>query len=299
MTSNLMIYTRMMMTTLNQLHIRPAQSTDRESVIEWCNQLWNGDHDYIDEVWDAWQAEGNLFVGCQPDGAAPVTLLRLRQLSPTEAWFGGLRVHPALQGRGVGRQLIAHAFEWARQRGATTLGYMTETANERMHHLGAALGFRHLGTTAWHTVAAITPRAAAVTHDAELVDLAHAPNLAAQGGLYFYGWAVQRLTIERLRQHAAAAELLVNTTGSAWLIHEMQADDLRYISHAEGNAAELRELIAHVFTSDTIRVMCPIWHNTPLAEMAQELGFAFADEQYSIFAANVATGDSHELPELH
>jgi GNAT superfamily N-acetyltransferase len=280
-----MIYTPMMMTkTANRLSLRPARAADREPTVAWCDTLWDGQPDYIRHTWEHWQAEGNLLVGIQPPADDPVALLRMRLLSPNEAWFGGLRIHPRLQGQGIGRQLIAFAFEWARARGAATLGYMTETVNERMHHLGAALGFRRAGGINWHDLAPFDATPAAIQRDPSGIALDQAANLRAQAGLYFAGWAVQRLTPDRLAHHAAAGELIRDANSGAWMILEEQSADLIYVSHAEGAAAELRGLLAWAGRAHPdCGLAAPLWEGTPHLALAHELGWRPTGEAYSIF----------------
>ncbi|HYF64552.1 MAG TPA: GNAT family N-acetyltransferase [Herpetosiphonaceae bacterium] len=266
------------------LSLRPARAADRDPAVAWCDTLWDGQPDYIRSTWDHWQAEGNLLVGVEPPADDPLALLRMRQLSPGEAWFGGLRIHPRLQGRGVGRQLIAFAVEWARARGARTLGYMTETSNARMHHLGAALGFGRPGGIIWHDLAPAGAPAAEIERDPGRIDLGLAANLRAQGGLYFTGWAVQRLDRARLDRHAAAGQLVALSGGQAWAIIEEQAPDLLYVSHAEGGADDLRALLAWAARARPgAGLSSPLWEGTPHLALARELGWRPTGEAYSIF----------------
>ncbi len=284
-----MIYmpTMMMMTSNNLLHLRPARLADRAPVIGWCNQLWNGEEDYIGEVWDAWQAEGNLFVGTQPPADLPVGLLRMRMLSADEAWFGGLRIHPDLHGRGGGRQLINTAVEWARERGATSLGYMTETANERMHYLGGVMGFNRLGSITWVrlTPASLPHAPTTVQRDPALVDLDHAPNLAAQQGRYVSDWTMRRLTRERLHRHAERGELMINASATAWMILEPDPPRVRYLTHAEGSTSAIQALLAHslALPNTEYGILCPAWDAAPLQVQCLALGFADGQEYYSLF----------------
>ncbi|MBA3470101.1 MAG: GNAT family N-acetyltransferase [Herpetosiphonaceae bacterium] len=276
-----------MMTINNLFHLRPVRPADREPIVGWCNLLWDGQEDYIGEVWDAWLAEGNLFVGTLPPAADPVALLRLRMPSASEAWFGGLRVHPDLHGRGGGRQLITTAVAWAHERGATSLGYMTETANERMHYLGKMMGFTRLGSISWARITAdvLPPAMAAVQHDPSLIDLERTPNLAAQQGRYISDWTVRRLTRERLSRHAARSELLINASATAWLILEADPPRARYLTHAEGSVSEIRALVAHGLNLPNTEhgILCPAWDNAPLQQVCGEIGFVDSTEYYSLF----------------
>ncbi|HEY1012248.1 MAG TPA: hypothetical protein VGE07_06035, partial [Herpetosiphonaceae bacterium] len=76
--------------TEGPLRVRPARAADAPEIFEFCNRLWGGHRDYVLDVWDDWLAEGNLFAATLPgaDDQA-VALLRVRLLSPAEAWFGG------------------------------------------------------------------------------------------------------------------------------------------------------------------------------------------------------------------
>lgn len=278
----------MMTNIADTLRLRPARAADRDPTVAWCDTLWDGQPDYIRTTWDHWQAEGNLLVGIQPPADDPVALLRMRQLSPAEAWFGGLRIHPRLQGQGIGRQLIAFAFEWARTRGAASLGYMTETANARMHYLGETLGFRRVGGIIWHDLAPSAADPAEILRDPARIDLEQASNLRVQGGLYFADWAIQRLDAARLARHAADGELVALPGGQAWAIIEEQAPDLMYVTHAEGSAAELGALLAWAVRAyPDARLSSPLWENTPHLALAAELGWRPTSERYSIFEREV------------
>lgn len=270
------------------LTLRPARAADRDPTVAWCDTLWDGQRDYIRDTWERWQAEGNLLVGVQPPADDPVALLRMRQLSPGEAWFGGLRIHPRLQGQGIGRRLIAFAFDWARSRGAATLGYMTETVNDRMHYLGDRLGFRRAGVINWHELAPSAAPPAEVARDPAAINLEHASNLRAQGGLYFTGWAVQRLSAEQLARHAADGELVALPGTQAWAIIEEQAPDLMHVAHAEGDAAELRALLAWAARAHPEAALAsPLWSDTPHLALADGLGWRPTGERYSIFEREV------------
>lgn len=279
--SSSMIFTHMT-TTNNWLNLRSARPEDRDPLLVWCNTLWDGEEDYIGEVWDAWLAEGNLFVGTnaeQGDDTA-IALLRMRTLSPAEAWFGGLRLHPSLQGRGGGRALIRAAEDWARQRGATSLGYMTETLNQRMHYLGEVMGYRTLGVYTWYSYAgtltpAPLPPATALP--------AEPPRHSHPEGFYIFDWANLRLTPERLAIHRDAGELYAY--GDAWLIAEMEP---RWgsISHLQGPVADLAVIVAGLRAQQEpdAWLMAPIWDSDLGGEaLISSLGFTPTTQRYNNF----------------
>lgn len=269
------------------LRLRHATSADREPIVAWCHTLWDGERDYIEDTWDDWQAEGNLYVGNVSNYDFPVVLIRMRYLSPTEAWFGGLRIHPSLHGHGIGKFMIAQAEHWARERGCTTLGYMTETRNHTMHYLADKLNFAGTGAIYWHDVE-LDPHPTGVHHDASMIELTQSAQLHAQHGRYFSGWAIQRLTAERLAHHAAQHELFVLDDQSAWAIVEHQWDDLYHLSFADGEPMALQRLVAHIRSIPQVGVLdVPLWQHTPQADMADLLNLIPTKEKYDLFEKGI------------
>jgi ribosomal protein S18 acetylase RimI-like enzyme len=67
--------------------------------------------------------------------------------NPTEAHLARLAVHPAAQGRGIGRSLLQHTVAYARDQGSQSLQLNAQTANARALHLYRAVGFRPIGRT--------------------------------------------------------------------------------------------------------------------------------------------------------
>ena len=274
--------------TNKQLTLRPARLSDREPLMEWCNTLWDGETDYIGHVWEAWLHEGTLLVGTNPaDDSLPLTLLRLRMLAPSEAWFGGLRVHPGLQGQGIGRHLIEYALDWAREQGAHSLGYMTETRNIRMHHLGQQFGFRCYGNIHWYQPATIQPQLLdhAPRTDLTLIALEQDQRLQCiQQGRYIHDWSMLRLSAEQLALHAAHNQVLIHPHGSAWMIVDRWEAEIA-IDYLAGDPALIRQLIAHVLAEAPAeaRLLLTMWENDPYTEQLPVLGLEPVDHRYSVF----------------
>lgn len=59
-----------------------------------------------------------------------------------ECYLGELAVDERLEGNGIGRSLVAHAEQWARDRGLTALTLETGAANSRARRFYAELGYR-------------------------------------------------------------------------------------------------------------------------------------------------------------
>jgi ribosomal protein S18 acetylase RimI-like enzyme len=78
--------------------------------------------------------------------------VRIRRLDEETGFFGLLAVHPADQGKGVGRELVRFAEELSRERGATTMELRLlvpregdDAHKERLHGWYSRLGYRPVG----------------------------------------------------------------------------------------------------------------------------------------------------------
>ena len=94
--------------------VRRAQPADKEAVLSFATQTWDG-WDYIPEVWDDWlvATDGVLLVATSQADDRPIALTRLAVLSDEEGWLEGIRVDPAVRGRGVATNLQIAELAWA------------------------------------------------------------------------------------------------------------------------------------------------------------------------------------------
>lgn len=143
--------------------VRPARPDDVEPVLAAVGDTW-ADHggDYLPRVLERWVASpdpDDETLVAERDGA-PVGVVRVVRLTSTEAWCGGLRVHPEYRGRGVARRLTGRAFAWARERGADVARVLVFSWNGP--GLGAARG---LGFEPVAEVRTVHPEPAADTGD--------------------------------------------------------------------------------------------------------------------------------------
>lgn len=138
--------------------IRPATRQDRSFVLSLADRLaefehprWrtaeeiaDGDRRALAGAFDAPKPDEALFVA-ELDGARAGCLL----LWTLEDYFSGQRhghisvlaVTREAEGKGVGRALIEHAEQWARERGHTRLTLSVFEANARARHLYERTGF--------------------------------------------------------------------------------------------------------------------------------------------------------------
>jgi GNAT superfamily N-acetyltransferase len=275
-----MIYMPTTTTISNRINLRPATLADREPIVAWCNTLWNGQPDYIGDVWEYWLPQGHLYVGEMAGWQVPVVVLRLRVLSPTQAWFGGLRIHPELQGQGLGRDLIDYSIEWAKSWNAHTIGYMTERSNQRMHSMAEKLNFANVGLIEWYELNDLPAAQAEIVPDPSLVDLSQAANLQEQAGRYVYQWTVRNLDQAELEGCAERQELYVLADRSGWMICEHDG----FIAQIEGDLAAQTRLLAHARTlPECENLLTPVWRGSQQAQLITQLNWRNTNEAYSLF----------------
>lgn len=104
------------------IEVRQARLDDEADVVAFTEETWP-DHggDYLPDVFADWvRADGDTqrtFVAAE-DGTA-VGVVQAVLLTEREAWMQGMRVDPAVRGRGLSTRLHEAAADWASERGAT------------------------------------------------------------------------------------------------------------------------------------------------------------------------------------
>lgn len=83
-----------------------------------------------------------------------------------EAEFRMLATDPAFQGRGVGRGLVAHLIELARENGDRAIVMSSEAGMVKAHGLYESMGFRRTPDRDWHPL----PHIDLITYELVLVD---------------------------------------------------------------------------------------------------------------------------------
>src|SRR5437868_12964361 len=109
---------------------RDALGSDRGEVLALTANTWE-DGDYIQWVYDDWvgDAMGRFLVAVESASERVAAIDKLSFLSPTEAWFEGLRVHPDYRGRGLASSLQRYMIGEARRLGAETVRFVTVVDN--------------------------------------------------------------------------------------------------------------------------------------------------------------------------
>lgn len=133
--------------------VRPARHDDYDDVVRLTEDVWPDREmaDYIPDVFPEWvDSEGptRRTAVVEIEGRV-VALAQAVLLSDDEAWFQGLRVHPAHRGAGRSRQVTDHLFEWAAEAGARVGRAMVFSWNEAGLGQSLAAGFEAAATFRW------------------------------------------------------------------------------------------------------------------------------------------------------
>ena len=230
--------------TRNQpIAVRRARASDKDVVLSFASQTWDG-WDYIPQVWDDWLTaeDGVLLVATTQAHDRPIAVTRLAILSHDEGWLEGIRVDPALRGRGVATNLQIAELAWAQAHDLRVLRYLTGQGNEGSIKLGAHHGFAPIGDRRFHgrsgadgdgpsdagrdrPAALQALRASGVLLATEAADavidgawriVETDATFQAGGELYEdRPWTLQRLTRGRFEAHVRAGEVLHDAAGLA------------------------------------------------------------------------------------
>ena len=132
------------MTSLPNPHFvfRDARPEDRDQVLEFTAHTWEYG-DYIRYVFDDWLADPTgRFLVVEDTAAGRVAASdKLTFLASGEAWFEGLRVHPAYRGHGLATRMQRYMIEEARRMGASIIRFLTLANNLTVHRKAYRDGF--------------------------------------------------------------------------------------------------------------------------------------------------------------
>jgi len=80
---------------MTQFQVRFAKKSDRETILNFCQNTWQDSRDYIPLVWDKWleDSRGKIFVVTTAEDIA-IAIYRVFLISENESWWEGFRVHP-------------------------------------------------------------------------------------------------------------------------------------------------------------------------------------------------------------
>lgn len=121
------------------IEVRQARPADEAGVVAFTEDTWadRDAGDYIPSVFTDWvESDGPRqrtfvadVVGQDDPETAIAGVVQVTVLADGEAWGQGMRVNPHYRGLGVSRDLTHAGFDWARDRGATTVRIMVFSWN--------------------------------------------------------------------------------------------------------------------------------------------------------------------------
>lgn len=120
----------------DDFHVRDVRSSDKDEVLEFTANTWDFG-DYIEYVFDDWLADpSGRFIAAEDANTGRIAAIdKLSFLSPTEAWFEGLRVNPVYRGSGLAASLQTYMISEARRLGAHTARFLTNITNQPVHRM--------------------------------------------------------------------------------------------------------------------------------------------------------------------
>lgn len=181
--------------------------------------------DYIHYVYDKWldDKSGLFLVAEEKKSGRLAAIDKLTILSPTEAWFEGLRVSPDFRGRGLASELQRYMIGEARRLGAQTARLLTLLSNSAVHRNAYRDGFSRLFIVRfwkWRepdidSAQASDPKMAtelrrATPEEAPLLfEWWQKSSSFATAGLLHRSWAFSKTSADEWTGRAAAGELYV------------------------------------------------------------------------------------------
>ncbi|MGG6296346.1 GNAT family N-acetyltransferase [Leptolyngbya sp. AN02str] len=152
--------------------LRPAASTDTDkaAIARICQHTWDGEDDYIMDVWDEWIADPSGCILLLEVDSQPIGMVRLTRLSNSEGWIEGLRVDRTHRQQGWGSVLIDAAMQQAATLGLSTVRTCIHQHNAIMHGFIQRRGYGGLGDYGWYRANCVS-QAPSVLQPLQLDDL--------------------------------------------------------------------------------------------------------------------------------
>ena len=180
-----------------QINIRPAKSSDKAVVLDFCKHTFGRWGDYMPEVWDRWiKTRNGLFFAATIDDV-PVGVGKITIHRPGELWLEGLRVNPKFRGHGIGRIIQDHTWKKAMFLRPKFVRYATGSYNKISQHLGQSKSMKivaefdeYTGKLLKSAETSLVP--ARIKECKEYLDLFNRDRMAKHwNGLYLDSWSAK------------------------------------------------------------------------------------------------------------
>jgi GNAT superfamily N-acetyltransferase len=120
--------------------IRNAKHADKVPVLEFCRDTFSWG-DYVQDVWDYWFREGNLFV---IEKEIPLGICHAFFLDD-QVWIEGIRIKHSARCRGLASKLVTYVESIARKKGFRSSCMLIDVENIPSLSMANALGYDILG----------------------------------------------------------------------------------------------------------------------------------------------------------
>jgi len=104
--------------------IREANSLDKIPILKFCKDTFSWG-DYIDQVWDSWLSEGNLFLF---EKQFPVGICHAF-FSEDQIWIEGIRIDPNFRRQKIASKLVKHAESIGKEKDISFSFMLIDTEN--------------------------------------------------------------------------------------------------------------------------------------------------------------------------
>jgi len=104
--------------------IREANSSDKIPILKFCKDTFSWG-DYVDQVWDSWLSEGNLFLF---EKQFPVGICHAF-FSEDQIWIEGIRIDPNFRRQKIASELVKHAESIGKEKDISFSFMLIDTKN--------------------------------------------------------------------------------------------------------------------------------------------------------------------------
>lgn len=129
------------------MKIREAKTTDKKIILKFCKNTFSWG-DYIEDIWDYWIKEKNLFVIQQE---IPLGLCHAF-FSNDQVWIEGIRINPSFRKLGLASKLISHVESIASKKNIHSSLMLIDTENKISLSMAENLNYKVLETWKFYSL---------------------------------------------------------------------------------------------------------------------------------------------------
>jgi N-acetylglutamate synthase-like GNAT family acetyltransferase len=232
---------------MSGVFVRTATETDTTAVQALCRLL--DPDDYVPDAWPTWlRMLDGINLVAEVDGRV-VGCRHAELLTPHEAWSQAIRVHPAVQRRGIASQLIKVLEAELRHRGVHVVRGAIGASNVPSQALFEKAGFRTVLRVCRRRVEGRIGDAAGLRRAAlpdAMALVRAAPVLASRAHLAIFRRGYFAMTDEHLVELVEHGAVVVSRDGQAYAILDLsaaQSSGTLWVVAMAGNPFRMRELL--------------------------------------------------------